>query len=468
MIRTALPLLCSVALVSCSVVGQDYSTPSIALSPQFVSGNSASLANAASSKWWEKLHDPYLNRLVERGSKQNLDILTAIERIRQAEAALGQSGINLQATGGLTANAGRGGIDGTVTNATTSQIDGRFVLDLFGGIARGQEQARASYDASQMNAGAVRLAYLADITSAYINARYYQEAAAITRGTIRSRRQNLNLVNTRRNAGEATELEVQSARAQLAASEAGLPLLNASFETSVFRIATLLAEPAQPIMAQMQSGAAQPRPHGFTTSGLPTDLLRNRPDIQAAERRLAAVTAAAGVVESQLYPSVSLGGTLGTGVNDTWSFGPTVSIPILNRGLLQANLASAESDVEQAELAWRKQVLSAVEEVQSAFTLCLNWRRQLAAQERSAAAARTLRDLSRDSYEGGAITLTQVLDAESGYAADKLAVADALRNYTLNWMQVQITTGQGWLNAPSATREEVSRPESRPDPLGIN
>lgn len=468
MFRTALPLLCSVAVVSCTVVGQDYTTPSIDLSAQFVGGGSTQIVDAASAKWWQQLRDPYLNQLVEKGAKQNLDILTALERINQAEAALGLSGVNAQASGGLTANAGRGGIDGTVANATTSQIDGRFVLDLFGGVARGQEQAAANFRASQMNAGAVRLAYLADITSAYINARYFQEAAAISRGTIQSRRQNLGLVNQRREAGEATELEVQRAQAQLAAAEAGLPLLVASFETSVFRIATLLAEPAGPIMARMQAGAAQPRPHGFTTIGLPADLLRNRPDIQAAERRFAAATAGAGVAEAQLYPSVSIGGSIGTGVNDTWSFGPTVSIPILNRGFLRASQLSAESEAKQAELAWRRAVMGAVEEVQSSLTLCLNWRRQLSAQERSSDAARTVRDLSRDSYRAGAITLTDVLDAESAYANDRLAVADALRNYTLNWMQVQITTGQGWLNAPSATQSEVMRPNPRPDPLGMN
>ena len=466
--RSLFPLLCGVALVGCDRLGPDYQAPSIELSNQFVNAAPSSLQNAASSKWWEKLNDPLLNELVAKGSSQNLDVQTALERMTSAEAALGTVGLNAQTAGGWTASATRQDFGAGVTTNRNSAIDGRYVLDLFGGFARGQEQALANFDAAQVNVGVVRLAYLADITSAYVQARYFQEAAAITRSTIRSRKQTLDLVSQRRSAGEATELEVQQARSDLASSEAGLPILVANFETNVFRVATLLAEPAQPILARMQAGSAQPRPSGFTTIGHPADLLRNRPDIQVAERNLAAATAAVGVAEAQLYPSITLNGTLGTGTTDSWSFGPSLNVPVLNRGVLRANQEIAESTAREAELNWRSTVLAAVEDVQSALTLCLNWRRQLTSLERASAASASVLDLSRESYRGGAITLTDVLDAERQHANNRLSMADALRNYTLSWMDVQVTTGRGWLTGQSATHAATMRPQVRPDPLGIS
>lgn len=465
--RTILPLLCGAALVGCERLGPEYQAPSMDLTNQFVNASASSLTNAASVKWWQQLNDPILNQLVERGALQNLDVRTAVERMSAAEAALGQVGLNAQTSGSLSSSALRQDLGGGTTTNRNTSIDGRYVLDLFGGFARGQEQALANFDAAQVNVGVVRLAYLADITGAYVQARYFQEAAAITRTTIRSRRQTLDLVNQRREAGEATELEVQQARSQLASTEASLPILVANFETNVFRIATLLAEPAGPILSRMEAGSAQPRPSGFTTIGHPADLLRNRPDIQVAERNLAAATAAVGVAEAQLYPSITLNGTLGTGSNDSWSFGPSLNIPLLNRGVLQAGRDIAASNAREAELNWRATVLQAVEDVQSALTLCLNWRRQLNSSERASVASASVLDLSRESYRGGAITLTDVLDAERQHANNRLSTADALRNYTLSWMDVQITTGKGWLTAPSATPGETMRPQLRPDPLGV-
>jgi multidrug efflux system outer membrane protein len=467
MIKTSMSLACSVALAACSVVGPDYTPPVIDLAAQFVGGGSNTLRDSASVKWWERLNDPLLNELVGRGGAQNLDVRTALERIEAAEAGLGRTGLNAQTSGDVTLDARRQGLEGQAANTTTYQVDARYVLDLFGGFQRSQEQALANFDASQVNAGAVRLAYLSDITNSYLQARYFQEAGAITRQTISSRRQTLNLVMQRMDAGEATELEVQQARSLLASSEAALPILIANFEVNVFHIATLLAEPAGPLLARMQDGARQPRPTGFTSVGVPADLVRNRPDVQFAERNLAAATAAIGVAEAQLYPSVSLSGSVGTGTTDRWNFGPNVSLPVLNRGFLRANRNIAVATAREAELSWRKSVLVAVEEVQTAMTLCLNWYRQLQSLERATTASENVLQLSRDSYEAGAITLTEVLDAERLNSANKLSVADALRNYTISWMQVQVSTGQGWYATPMGTEAEVRRPAPRPDPLSL-
>lgn len=446
---------CGLLLFGCGTVGPDYIGPKMDLAPTFVASGSSALQNAAQIAWWQRLDDPLLNALVARATAQNFDVQSALERVVAANAAVGTTGANSQVVGSFGATIERQSRNDVVTTVRDAEVNAQYVIDLFGGYKRGQEQALANLDIAKLDVGTVRLALLADLTNSYLQARYYQEAAAITRRTIASRRRTLALVQQRLNVNNATQLELQQARSLLAAAEAPLPVLVANFEVNVFHIATLMAEPAGPLLQRVQSGARQPRPRGFTTVGLPADLLRNRPDVRTAERNLAAATAAIGVAEAALYPSVSLGGTLGTGTTDRWSFGPALSIPLLNRGVLSNRQLVAQSQAREAELDWRQSVLIAVEEVQSALTLCRNWYRQLQFLERAAAASGRVLTLSRESYEEGAVTLTEVLDAERVHAANRLAVADAIRNYTISWMQVQVATGKGWqagaMAAPTTT-----------------
>ncbi len=468
MFRIAIPLLCSVSLVACDVVGPNYTAPIASVSPTYVGGGSQQLLSASTSRWWTGLGDPLLSELVERGNMNNIDLQLALERIRASQAAAGRVGVNALTSGALTGNVARGENGGFENNTESVQINANYVFDLFGGAARSVEQAEALIEASQADAGTVRLAYLSQIINAYIQARFFQEATAINRQTIRSRRETLALVQQRRDAGEATELEVQQARANLASAEAGLPIQIANFEANVFSIATLIGEPADPIRRLMTSGSPQPRPRMSSRFGVPADLIRNRPDIHSAERSFAAATAAIGVSEAQLYPSVSLGGVVAVGSTDRWSFGPNLNIPLLTRGVLKANVEVAESQARQAELTYRQTVLTAVEEVQRAIALCLGWGRQLNSQERAIRAAQSVLNLSRESYRGGAITLTEVLDAERQLANAQLSAADALRNYTASWVQVHIATGQGWRAESLLKPLETLAAEVPVDPLGLD
>lgn len=467
MYKFAIPLLCSVSLVACDVVGPNYSAPNSEVQAQFVGGGSRQLINASENRWWTQLGDPLLSEFVERGNMRNLDIQLGLERIRASQAAAGGVGVNSLTSGALTASSTQGEVNGIDSDNDTVQVNANYVFDLFGGAARGEEQARANIQGSQADVGIVRLAFMSELINNYIQARFFQESAAITRDTIRSRRETLALVQQRRDAGEATELEVQQARANLASSEAGLPIREASFESNIFAIATLLNEPADEIRDLMHRGRAQPRPRVPSQAGIPADLIRNRPDIRSAERDLAAATAAIGISEAQLYPSISLGGSIAGGTTERWSLGPSLNIPLLNRGVLKANVELAESQARQAEISYRQTVLTAIEEVQSAIALCLGWHRQLNSQESAERAASSVLRLSRESYRGGAITLTEVLDAERQLSNSRLSTADALRNYASSWVQMHISTGQGW-RADSLLQPLETEPAEIPvNPLGI-
>ncbi|MEZ5762257.1 MAG: efflux transporter outer membrane subunit [Paracoccaceae bacterium] len=444
MIRNALCAAPLLVVASCATVGPDYSPPAISLTSHFFGEASAPLVDAAYEQWWTGFDDPALNELVSRGLAQNLSIRGARERIRQAEAALARAGGAAQASGGISAEALRSR-DGSGSIDTHEGLTGNaaFVFDLFGGFRRGREAAQANLEAARQDEGTVRLAYLSDIVDAYVAARYYQNTAWLTRQAIESRRATLAAVNRQLTAGDATRLEVTRAEASLRTAQATLPPAQSGFETNVFRIATLLAEPAGPIFERMKAGARQPLPRRAAGSGTPADLLRNRPDIRAAERDLAAATASIGVAEAALYPSLTLSGVVTDVEEHTWSFGPRLALPVFNRGLLDANRRQAVAVAAEAELAWRATVLNAVEEVQAARAQTIYWRRQVAAQRAAVESTTEVQALTRRSFDSGEILFSDVLDADRVSLESQMSLAAGARDLAISWVRLQVATGRG-------------------------
>lgn len=442
--RNALLVLATVLLAGCATVGPDYVPTEPELSAQFVGATGLNAALDAEAQWWRGFNDSRLNVLVSRGLSQNLDIQTAFERIQAAEARMGTTGLNAQLQGGLSATAQQtGGSVASTLSVERGTLSGTYVLDLFGGVRRGREQALADLQAARFDAGTIRLAYLSAVIGAYADARYFQEALAISRQNIASRRQTRDLVLEQRALGSAAELEVAQAQAQLDGAIATLPPLENGFNLSVFRIATLLSEPAGPLLADMQRGAPQLFPRADGQIGVPANLLRNRPDVRAAERRFASAVAAVGVAESQLYPSLDLSGTVTMQGATTWGFGPTISLPILNQGILRARREVAASTARQAELAWRAAILAAVEEVQAATSTYQRNRREVQALRNVLASNERLLDLTRLAYDGGSSSLLDLLDVERATATARLSLASAVRDASTAWIRLRIATGQG-------------------------
>lgn len=436
----------AVALTACSPVGPDYEAPRIELPASYVNGTSQVLRDASRTAWWTSFGDPILNDLVDIGLRQNLDLRAAMERIRRARANIDRFGVAQQAEGDIAAESRRFETPGgTIFEESGVTGDAFFVLDLFGEFTRARQGAVANLEAVQFDAGTARLAYLAEIITAYNEARYYQAAASITRQSIASRRQTLDLVQRRTDAGEATSLEQAQARSLLATAEARLPILIGRYEENVFRIATLVAQPGQLVKQRMDQGRAQLRPRGGTPVGVPADILRNRPDVRAAERSFAAATAAVGVSEAQTLPRLTLNGFVTVGDVDSWSFGPSLILPLLNQPVLQANRRVAESTAREAELVWRGSVLNAVEDTQSALALTRQWSNQVGAFGRAVQASSEVQQLSLQSYDVGGTTLLDVIDAERVVFDNRLELANAIRNWASSYVQLQVATGKGWL-----------------------
>ncbi|EEB82576.1 efflux RND transporter periplasmic adaptor subunit [Roseobacter sp. GAI101] len=255
-------------------------------------------------------------------------------------------------------------------------------------------------------------------------------------------------VRAQENAGAASELDRVQAQALLEEARASLPALETGFENAVYGIATLLAEPAGPLMADLRKGAPQPYPKGGSAAGVPADLFRNRSDVRASERKLAAAVANVGIAEADLYPSVSLTGTVTAAGNGSWGFGPSLSLPVASQSRLRASRAQAISQAKQAELDWRAQILNAVEDTQSAQSAYRRNQRALATfRSTSASYARAL-ELSRATYSAGTTDLLNLLDAEMSRSTVRLSVAGDAQNLTNSWINLQVSTGRGWAATP--------------------
>jgi len=444
-------------LVSACTVGPDYKAPGIGLASRFAeSGSAATDGDVALERWWTGFDDPTLNQLADRGLAENLDIRTAVERINQAEAALRATGLSALVTGDIVADTARAKQQGVIDTRSSATAAADLVIDLFGGERRAQQQAEAELEATELDVGTARLAFLSSLVGAYVDARFYQESAAITRGLIESRQQTLDLVRTQRDAGLSTNLDVLQSEALLDQTRATLPAFEQGFASSTFAIATLLATPADPILKGMQRGARQPVPPRGAEGGIPADLLRNRPDVRAAERTYAAAVAGIGIAEAQLYPALDLAGAVTASNPSSWSFGPALVIPVLNQPLLRANRDQAISEAKQAELAWRQSVLQAVEDVQTAQGGVIRGRRELTAQQSATTTYGQARELSHESFEIGTTTFLDLLDAERSAGTSALALALSTRALANDWVGLQIAAGRGWAAAPPPATQPAS------------
>ncbi|MEA3533505.1 efflux transporter outer membrane subunit [Rhizobium sp. CC-YZS058] len=455
-----LPL--SMLLLSGCVVGPNYQTPPPMVPAKFSKAEKPA-GDVTLNPWWQAFRDKRLDSLVAQGMNQNLDVLQSLERINEARAnvILAGAGGLPQINGSGSANAQgsdgsylrrQSGVSHSETKSLSAGADASWLLDLFGQYRRARESANASLDAAYNDINVARLVFLSDLVTSYVDARYNQEALALAKLSLSSRRETLKLTNDIRAAGAASSLDVVQAEGLVNSTLAELPAYETGFRQAANHIATLLGLPANSITAELTRGASQPWPRYDTKIGIPADLVRNRPDIRAAERRLAAATAQIGVAEAQLYPSLSLSGSISasrtfgeaaTGNLTSWGFGPALDIPIFNGGARRAQVDINRSAAQQQYLTWKQTVLDAVEDVENALIALRKNYETVAALRRVVASYEQALGLARESYRGGATSLLDVLDAERTLSSSRIQLAAAIRSLAANYVALNVAIGGG-------------------------
>jgi NodT family efflux transporter outer membrane factor (OMF) lipoprotein len=445
-------LALALALAGC-VVGPQYKGPPTAHLSDF--HNSAVVANRQTETpappletWWTGFQDPVLTRIIERALEQNLDLAAALARVDQARAAAREAGAQLLPTGDAIAAVGqqRQSLNspiGTIArhlpgydrNQTLYDADvgALWEVDLFGGLRRGAEAARDEAEAAEALQLGVRVSIVADAADAYFQARGDQARLAIAQSQVETDAHLLDLIRLRFSRGAAAEKEVAQAEALLAEARATIPPIRTALEAQLNRLDVLMGAQPGTYAAELSQPAEIPNAPAIAPGQNASDLLRRRPDIIAAERRLAASNARIGVAVAEYYPKLSLAALLGFESLDSgriWkaeSFQPQAIAGLRWRlfdfGKVDAEVAQANSASTQALLQYRQAVLRAAEDVENAFMTLAQLELQSHDLENEVDALARARDASQESYLAGASSLTDVLDADrqSLAAQDELA-----------------------------------------------
>ena len=460
-LRVTVPL--ALLLLSGCVTGPNYTPPQTPLPAKFAEGGVKSDGDVATIAWWTGFGDPLLNRYVQEGLAQNLSVLQALERITAAEANVVSAGAG--SLPALTAGADAS-ISGQTGNLRTSRgttktlgttASASWLLDLFGEYRRSKESALASLDAAYANTDVAKMTLLSNLVSAYIDVRFFQARIAIANENLKSRRDTLELTQFQLEAGAASRLDVVQAEGLVNSTLSELPPLEINFRVAAHQLATLLGKPASSLVSELQRGAPQPVARRGVNAGVPADLIRNRPDVRAAERQLAAATAAIGVAEAQLYPSITLSGSIspsitrtpnGNGSIGSWSFGPTLTLPIFDGGALRANVDSANSTAREQYLVWKQTVLEGVQDVEDALAAVKRDVQTVAALRATVKSYQEALELSTASYKDGASSLLDVLDAQRSVSTAQASLAAAVQQMALDYVSLNVAIGAGYAPGP--------------------
>jgi multidrug efflux system outer membrane protein len=436
--------------------------------PSAYSETTGSLARpgVAEQPWWRGLQDPTLDQILEAGFGGNLDIQQAQARLAAAEAAITSAGatgfpaLTLGAASTATREIGKMKQKQGTVSTTGYQLSASWLIDLFGEVRSQIDSAEAARDAAKAGTEVARLALTSALATQYVEARFQQELAAITARTVASRRRTLALTQGLQREGVSSGLDVSRTEEAVRAVEAEQPLQEASFRRAAHRIATLLGQPAASLVPMLDKPASQPEPAWSADAGVPADLLRNRPDIRRAEMEYLGGLADIGFAWSQLFPSVTLSGSIApsyvktnaaSGNLTTWSFGPQLKLPIFDGGRLYANVKVAVARAQEKEAAWRASVLTAVEEVENALVSYHREATTLARTQARVRAAQRSADLSRSAFREGLSSVFEMLDAERQLFEAQSAQARSRRNLALQYIALNVAVGRGLPGPGSAS-----------------
>lgn len=474
--RARAPGSCVLAclLLSACAVGPDYETPAVAL-PAHWGGGSRAEAQPHLAQWWRRLNDPVLDGLIAEAVAGNLDVATARASVRAARATYRQQVGTLfpQITGN--ASATRGDTGGNVSSGGDVTVDtgygeyqagfdASWELDIFGANRRGTEAARYGVDAARDDLDAALLTLVGDIASNYVDARGYQARIALARRTAASQRETAALTRRQLDAGAASAVDSSNATGQAATTEADIPALQASYAASVHRLGVLTGREPAALAGRLAKARPVPTPRGVT-KGVPADVLVRRPDVRAAERRLAQSTALIAQAEANRYPSVSLTGTIdttGSQLGDlarsssiSWAFGPTLTVPIFTGGQLKAAVEVAEAERDQSFLAFRIAVLTALEDVENAAVNLARQRERTQKLAGAVAAYGEASRLSRSLYESGSSSFLDVLDAERSLYSAESSLIQARVEAARAYVALNKALGGGWDGTVDTSKPEI-------------
>ena len=466
-----------VGLNGCAV-GPNFHPPKTEVSSAFGNGSQTNMTPAATAvTWWQGFNDPRLNSLVAQAVTNNPDLRIATAHVLEARA------LRMGAVADFfpVANANAGWTKALASENSSpiplprsqremslynAGFDATWELDLFGHVRRAVQADTALVAATVATRQDVLVTLISEVARNYFELRGAQNQLAVARGNVENQRETLDIALAKSKAGRATELDTARARAQLDATLALIPPVEAAVKHAIHRLGILTGQQPTALESELAQAAPIPTLPPLVNIGNPAELLRRRPDIRSAERSLAAATARIGVETSELFPRVSFNGNLGVqasqfasltkGSSDTYSFGPSITWAALDLGHVLARIKAANARAEAQLAGYEKVVLNALEETENAlvdFGHEQVRRDYLRTSERSATQALTL---ARQRYDGGIDDFLTVLDAQRSQLSIQAQLAQSETRTATSLVAIYKALGGGW-EIEQATTKTAAR-----------
>ena len=450
------------------VVGPDYTLPETGVSPDFTAEDEILYTAAATEvEWWRGLQDETLNQLIERAVARNHDLRIAQANVNAARALLGE--VRYEQYPIVTAGASilreeastvrtegiPGGFDRTET-FYDAVLDATWELDFFGRVRRSIEALSADYEAAAADQRDVYVTVIAEVARTYLELRGAQYRLQVARENADNQRGTYDLTRSITEGGMGTDLDVVRAHAQLESTLATIPQLETEIARTIHRLSVLVGDEPRTLQAKLSGHESLPDLPELVRIGEPAELLRRRPDIQTAERNLAGATARIGVATADLFPRVSLTGSVGylatslsgLGESDfrTSSIGPFLTWPAFDLGRVRARIRATDAVAEGALAFYAQTVLNALEETENALVRFARARQRQSHLHIAASSSARAVELARVRYSDGIDSFLNVLDAERQLLELQDQLAQSETESALALVALYKALGGGWEN----------------------
>jgi multidrug efflux system outer membrane protein len=461
--------MAAAVLMGGCAVGPNYHRPETPVDAHFANAGEPGFAETeAVEHYWTSFNDPMMTGLIADALAHNKDLAAAEANLRAARAARRLAGFDQYPTVDLAASYTHNldsqeqlpGIDmhDREFDAAQGAFDGLWELDLFGRVRRNVEAARGDVGAAAATVADARVSVIAEVARDYFILRGLQDQLQLTQRNADNQFDTLKLTRNRLEAGRGNELDTSRAEAQWQTTVSSIPSLEASIATTCYRLSVLTGRQPTALGASLKSLAPMPALPPLNAIGTPEQLLRRRPDVRVAERRLAASTARIGVAVGDLFPKVTLVGEVGYfaptfgefGESQARSFsvGPSISWAAFDLGRVRARISSAKAQTDQALAAYQGAVLGALEDTEGALITYGRSQSRREALRIAAAASDKAADLARKRFEGGLIDFLEVLDAERTALSAELLLSQSRTDAATSLIAVYKALGAGWRAAP--------------------
>ena len=452
----------AILLTAGCAVGPNYKPPQVAVPEQYreVQGPPAPGASIADLPWWEIFGDEALKNLVEEALRNSYDVRIAAARVEEARARAGIAKSEFFPQIGYGGGWGRGLTSAvvqpgsTTVDAWSANVNFGWELDVWGRIRRLNESAKAQYLASEEARRGVLLSLVSDVASTYFSLRALDEQLVISKATVEAFQQQYDLYNRKLEAGAASAIEVSYAGAAVGQVASQVPFIERQIEATENRLNLLLGRNPGPV-PRGQALAAQVVP-AAVPAGLPSDLLKRRPDIQQAEQQLVAANADVGVATANFFPSISLTGLFGFVSPDlssifvpgkTWSIAAGLVGPLFQGGRLRSQYEVAVARWEQAKAQYEQTVTGAFAETTTVLYAREKIEKEIAELNRTVADYREMVRLANVRYDAGLSSYFEVLYAMQLLYPAELRLVETRQTLLVDYVNIYKALGGGWNQA---------------------